>query len=511
MSARRFIFAVALALFATGVFAQQPITIPPVHRYSFSNATGALADGAVIADSAGTANATIRGAGATANGTAVRVPGGASASAAYIDLPNGVASGSGTNYPGYSSATYELWVTVNRALSWSRLLDFGSNESGEVTVPGGAFRGIDYLLVTANINSANDVRLERGGADLTGGAIADTVGATVLGQKVHIVVTYDDADGAWKLYKNGALLKSITTLLGPDTLPDVNVWLGRSNWAADSNTDATYDEFRIYDYALTDQQVLGDYQTGPTALSSDLPTVTIAATDASAQMATTDTGTFTVTRTGITTSTLTVNFSPSTGTGQATASRYTLSPTGGAVTILVNQTTATVTLTPTADPAILGTQSVTLNLTASASTYTLGTPPTAAVSLVDSPINAWKIQRFGSLTAAQAPAAADTADPDGDGLKNLVEFATNKNPLLPDSTGPIVAQSGSSLTFTFSRLKNLPGITAGVVWSDQLTTWSSAGVTEQILADDGTTQTIKATVPQGPSGQRFLVLKVTRP
>jgi MYXO-CTERM domain-containing protein len=43
----------------------------------------------------------------------------------------------------------------------------------------------------------------------------------------------------------------------------VNNWLGRSNWTGDANLDGTFNEFRIYDYALTDAQVAGNFSTGP--------------------------------------------------------------------------------------------------------------------------------------------------------------------------------------------------------------------------------------------------------
>ena len=49
-------------------------------------------------------------------------------------------------------------------------------------------------------------------------------------------------------------------------------------------------------------------------------------------------------------------------------------------------------------------------------------------------------------------------------------------------------------------------------WRDTLATesWSSAGVTEQILGDNGTVQSVKASVAAG-AGARFLPLKVSKP
>lgn len=262
----------ALACFPFGaVDAQQSITVAPKHRYRFDNAAGSLADGAQLTDSIGGATGYIRGAGASATGAGVRLTGGSSATSAYIDLPNGKASGSGEIFPGLAEASYEVWVTVHSNQNWSRILDFGNNSIDEVNAPGGTFNGADYLFVSANIGTANSIRFERGGQYLTGGGTQDVSGATTVGTRMHLVATYDTTSSAWKLYKNGTQIASVPTLLGPSTLDDLNVWLGRSNWSGDSNADATFDEARLYDYALNAQQVLGNYQAGPDVLPSDIP------------------------------------------------------------------------------------------------------------------------------------------------------------------------------------------------------------------------------------------------
>ena len=264
------IAAASLAIFlAPAADAQQALTIGPKHRYRFDNASGALAAGTQLNDSVGTAHAFVRGSGASANGSGVRLTGGSSATAPYIDLPNGSVSGSAEMFPGLSEASYEVWVTVHSNQNWSRILDFGNNSIDEVTGPGGTFNGADYLIVSANIGTGNNIRFERGGQYLTGGGQQDINGATTIGTRMHLVATYDTTSSAWKLYKNGTQIATVNSLLGPSTIDDLNVWLGRSNWGADSNTDATYDEFRIYDYALNTQQVLGNYNAGPDLVTSD--------------------------------------------------------------------------------------------------------------------------------------------------------------------------------------------------------------------------------------------------
>jgi regulation of enolase protein 1 (concanavalin A-like superfamily) len=260
--------AAALAsLLLSTAHAQQALTIGPKHRYRFDNASGSLAAGAQVLDSVGTAHGVVRGAGASATGSGIRLLGGSSATAAYLDFPNARVSGSAEIFPGFSDATYEVWITVHSTQAWARILDFGGSSVDEVANVGGTFNGSDYLMVSAAVGTTNNIRFERGGDALFGGATQDIAGATTVGVRMHIAATYDTASSSWKLYKNGTQIASIPTHLGPSTIDDLNVWLGRSNWSGDNNTDATYDEFRIYDYALNAQQVLGNYQAGPDVIT----------------------------------------------------------------------------------------------------------------------------------------------------------------------------------------------------------------------------------------------------
>ena len=46
-------------------------------------------------------------------------------------------------------------------------------------------------------------------------------------------------------------------------LDDVNCWIGRSQFSADTGLSASIDEFRIYDVALTTEQVALSFASGP--------------------------------------------------------------------------------------------------------------------------------------------------------------------------------------------------------------------------------------------------------
>jgi autotransporter-associated beta strand protein len=130
------------------------------------------------------------------------------------------------------------------------------------------------------------------------------------------------------------------------------------------------------------------------------------------------------------------------------------------------------------------------------------------------PYDAWALAA-GLDNSTIAKDATLTADPEGDGVSNLMEYATHMNPALHDTLPVAVVKNGGNLDFTYNKNKAATDVTFVVEWSDTLngTDWSTVGVgTPVILADDGVTQQIKVTVAAGSGvARRFVHLKVTRP
>ncbi|WP_193214116.1 choice-of-anchor D domain-containing protein [Luteolibacter marinus] len=124
------------------------------------------------------------------------------------------------------------------------------------------------------------------------------------------------------------------------------------------------------------------------------------------------------------------------------------------------------------------------------------------------------VEQWRSLHFADIPTeAGDFDDPDADGWNNLLEFATGSDPRSGRRHAPTLDPSGSWLTFTYFRSKSalLDGVGFEVEWADDPSgsAWSTTGISEQVT-DFGDTERVRATLPGGGAGKRFVRLKVGR-
>jgi subtilisin-like proprotein convertase family protein len=108
--------------------------------------------------------------------------------------------------------------------------------------------------------------------------------------------------------------------------------------------------------------------------------------------------------------------------------------------------------------------------------------------------------------------AAATADPDGDGLANVIEYYLGLNPGLVDSSGKLIGtRTSTSLSLTYRRQKGVSGLNPVVEWSNTLAngSWSVNGVSEVVLEDNPGDQLVKASVTiSGADPKKFMRLRV---
>ena len=246
---------VILACFLTSVNADL------VHRYNFNGNLydlGGLDDATLV-----TANENHFYADGTLNLGNFSTPGSQTGQLNYVDLPNGIISSLGTE------ATFEMWVTWDGPSNgWQRILDFGTSDQGEDSSMGGA--ASDYILLTPRAGNGV-LRLSMRQDALQQEVWIDGPSELVTGQEVHIVITWKDNDIV-RMYVDGAEIGSgVVPNLTLGEMNDNNNWLGRSQWP-DPAFNGSYNEFRIYDSALTVEQIQYNFEAGPDSLDTTVHT-----------------------------------------------------------------------------------------------------------------------------------------------------------------------------------------------------------------------------------------------
>jgi hypothetical protein len=228
-----------------------------VHRYSFSGT------GTSVMDTKGTAHGMVMGTGAALSGSGTVVLAGGVAPAndpnkQYVALP-------GNLLMGLTNVTIELWLNWPNttapavASDWQRIFDFGTaatNTTGSYV----------FLTPRRQTNSTSRVAvatLGSGSETMAGGAVAN--GPTITAATHHFVVVLDDTSDTVSIYVDGTLGQTVAWTGTLASITNTNSYLGRSNFPADPYLAGTFDEFRMYNIALTQAQLRTSRAIGPDA------------------------------------------------------------------------------------------------------------------------------------------------------------------------------------------------------------------------------------------------------
>lgn len=171
----------------------------------------------------------------------------------YVDLPNGLVSS-------LTSVTLEAWLTWRGGNAWQRIFDFG--DSTATTPEDNPALGKTYLFATPK--SGNGVALASYSHEgNVNGQQLEAASSAALSEKLSQVVVVANGDAhKLVLYIDGDKVSEQGWTGSLSRLNDVNVWLGRSQYAQDPELDAVLHEFRVYDQALSDAQVATAYRGG---------------------------------------------------------------------------------------------------------------------------------------------------------------------------------------------------------------------------------------------------------
>ena len=140
-----------------------------------------------------------------------------------------------------SSATFATWVNFsNVGGAWQRIFDFGSGTGNYI-----------FLCPRTGVDGPLRLAITIGGG--AGESLIDS--SAILPSGWHHVAAVISLEGM-QIYLDGAVIASGTTDLVPSDLGQTSSnWLGRSQYPADAYFNGSLDDFRIYDYALTADEI----------------------------------------------------------------------------------------------------------------------------------------------------------------------------------------------------------------------------------------------------------------
>jgi hypothetical protein len=156
-----------------------------------------------------------------------------------MNVPSGI-------YFASNNFSFSAWVYFRQFVNWYRVIDFGNGPNQ------------DNILLTSE-GSSNKMRVDiytpSGITHLT------TSQSLSINASYHILFTLNGNTGS--IYINGALDSQISTFPSPRAISRRSCYIGKSSWSHDSQTvNAIYDEIKIFNQALSLQQVKNEYNYG---------------------------------------------------------------------------------------------------------------------------------------------------------------------------------------------------------------------------------------------------------
>jgi M6 family metalloprotease-like protein len=135
--------------------------------------------------------------------------------------------------------TIALWAYPTAIQNWARFVDFGNGPYSD-------------NIILSRFQTSNNLVLEIYNGDTSGGTV-HAQGAIELNKWQYFTATVTDT-GAVSLYKDGQLVSEGSTSV-PAQVFRKNLYLGRSNWSADSFYKGAMDDVRVFNYPLTGDEI----------------------------------------------------------------------------------------------------------------------------------------------------------------------------------------------------------------------------------------------------------------
>lgn len=238
--------------FVVGYDKVMPQTAPEapdglVHRWSFNGD---------LTDSVGGQTASKVGS-VTSTGTQYRLAGG-SRGTSYISLGSDVLVSSA------NSATIEIWATRNAVQKWARIFDFGNDTKHYIMW---AWNNDTSSSDAFSYNDNSNYSTCSTGTDNTEYCFVVRI-INVSGGNANVNFRRYNASTGVLVGENSMTMNSYNL----SNMAQGNCWLGHSQWS-DNDASASYNEVRIWDRALGEDEIIAHVKDGPDATLMSRPDV----------------------------------------------------------------------------------------------------------------------------------------------------------------------------------------------------------------------------------------------
>jgi len=182
----------------------------------------------------------------------------------YFELPPGTISALDTD-----ELTLEMWaqwpeLPATDPPRWARIFDFGTSNAGRHDMPFdgvGSYSASTVTTLAATLRDSSDRYRVQAYHDAVSHATTEPL---LTGDVLHHLVVVVQRDPLMLVsYVDGKVVGTKELPSNPlDGFVDDNLWLGRSNWSADDDWPVTFEQFRVYPFALSGAEVLHRYTEG---------------------------------------------------------------------------------------------------------------------------------------------------------------------------------------------------------------------------------------------------------
>jgi hypothetical protein len=150
----------------------------------------------------------------------------------YLQVPEGV------YFKG--DFTFTAWIYLKSYQSYSRIFDFGNGTANDVLAMNASSSKISGLIY----NRSFELYIHA---------------SSIINLNKWYFISFVLNGTTGYIYVNGSQV-AINKLLVPNNITRTRNYIGKSNWPTGINADAIYDEFKIYEGALTSTFILNEYQ-----------------------------------------------------------------------------------------------------------------------------------------------------------------------------------------------------------------------------------------------------------